>query len=62
MKERIIKNLKSGNENESAIGNYFRFGLKHKISDFIPFALDTLKNLQYDISTRRSALEFINVI
>lgn len=61
IKERILENLKSGKENEEAINNYYKFGLKHKISDLIPFALDSIKNLQYDITTKKSALELLNL-
>ena len=61
IKDRILENLNSGSENEVAINNFYNFGFKHKILDFIPFALDSIKNSKYDISVRRSALEYVYI-
>lgn len=61
MKDRILENIKSGKENEVAIDNYYKFGLKHRISDLIPYALDSIKNSEYDLTTKNSALKLLNI-
>ena len=60
IKDRILENLNSGNENEIAISNYFKLGKKHRMEEMLPYAVECIKNSGLDIITRKSALEFIS--
>jgi len=56
---RIIENLKANDENEIAIQNYFAYGLKNKIKDFISYGREYLGNVAFDISTRTTVLDYL---
>ncbi len=56
---RMIENFKSNAENEIAIQNYFSYGLKNKIKDFISYGREYLGNSTFDISTRTTVLDYL---
>ena len=57
--KRIIENFKANDENEIAIQNYFTYGLKNKIKDFISYGREYLGNVAFDISTRTTVLDYL---
>jgi hypothetical protein len=60
--KRILENLESNAENEIAIQNYFAFGLKYKIKDFISYGRLYLGNTIFDVSTRTTILDYLIVL
>lgn len=57
--KRIIDNLDSNEENEVAIQNYFDYGLKNKVKDFVEYGRVYLGNRAFDISVRSTILEYL---
>ena len=58
--KRMIENFNANDENEIAIQNYFAYGLKYKIKDFITYGREYLGNDAFDTSTRSTILEYLN--